>query len=285
MEWLKRMENALERIESRLDAPLSIEEIAAAAHSSPFHFQRMFTFVTGMTVAEYIRNRRLTLAAMELAASGARVVDVALKYGYDTPESFAKAFRRLHGIPPSEARRPGTPLKAFPRLSFQLSLKGDKPMDYRLEEKGRLTVVGKPIRTSTADGRNKREITKFWDDSMKDGTTDRLMALARPGDPMLGICTDFDLQNGDFTYLIAVEAPPEKADPGQGFVSMEIPASRWAVFTTSLADIHQAWNRIFQEWFPASGYEHADGPELEVYVTDGDGVKCEIWIPVIRKSA
>jgi len=114
MEWLKRMENALERIESRLDAPLSIEEIAAAAHSSPFHFQRMFTFVTGMTVAEYIRNRRLTLAAMELAASGARVVDVALKYGYDTPESFAKAFRRLHGIPPSEARRPGTPLKAFP---------------------------------------------------------------------------------------------------------------------------------------------------------------------------
>lgn len=235
-----------------------------------------------MTVAEYIRNRRLTLAARELALSGVRVVDVALKYGYDTPESFAKAFRRLHGITPTEARRPGATLRAFPRLSFQLSLKGDKPMDYRLEQKGRFTVVGKPLRTRQEGGENFREIPRFWETCGKDGTTERLMALARPEAPMLGICTDFDMPKGEFTYLVAVEAPAEKADPARGFESREIPAATWAVFTTILPEIHKTWQRIFQEWFPASGYEHADGPELEVYVMDGDEMKCEIWIPVVK---
>lgn len=284
MDWLKRMENALEWMESRLTEPLPIADIAAAACSSPFHFQRMFTFVTGMTVAEYIRKRRLTLAAQELVMSGAKVLDIALKYGYDTPESFAKAFRRVHGISPSEARRPGATLKAFPRISFQLSLKGDKPMDYRIEERGRFAVIGKPLRTRHEGGQNLRDIPQFWQDCGRDGTTERLLELIKPDDTMLGICTDFDLQKGEFTYLVAVEAPPEKADPASGFESRVIPANKWAVFTSSMQDIQQTWARIFQDWFPSSGYEHTDGPELEVYLMQGDGMVCEIWIPVVNKS-
>jgi AraC family transcriptional regulator len=282
MDWLKRMENALDWIENRLTEPLAIDDIAAAAHTSPYHFQRMFAFVTGMTVAEYIRNRRLTLAARELAMSDVKVIDVALKYGYDSPESFTKAFRRLHGIPPSEARRPGTLLKAFPRISFQLSLKGDKPMDYRIEERESFTVVGKPLRTRLEGGQNLREIPKYWETCSQDGTTERLLDLIRPDDTMYGICTDYG-NNGEFTYLVAVEAPPEKAAPDSGFEASIIPGNTWAVFTCTLPEIQPTWARIFQEWLPSSGYEVTGGPELEKYVMQGDELVCEIWIPVVNK--
>lgn len=143
MEWLNRMRDALDYMERHMTEPVNMDEIAKAACSSPFHFQRMFNLLTGVTVAEYIRKRRLTLAAQELAMTPVRVLDVALKYGYDSPEAFAKAFRKAHGITPSAAREPGTVLKAFPRLSFHLSLKGDKEMDYRIVHKEVFKVVGK----------------------------------------------------------------------------------------------------------------------------------------------
>lgn len=282
MDWLKRMEAALALMESRMTEGVTIEEIAAAACFSPFHFQRAFHFITGMTVAEYMRNRRLTLAAQELVMSDIKVVDVALKYGYDTPESFTKAFRRLHGTTPTEARRSGTVLKAFPPITFQLSLKGDTPMDYRMVDRESFTVVGKGLRTSAKVGQNLRDIPEFWERSMKDGTTDQVAALA-PDKPMLGVCTDFTLGSDEFLYLIAVEAPADKADAAAGLVARDIPANTWAVFTSSMQDIQPTWQRIFQEWFPATGYEHAHGPELEVYVEEGGTMKCEIWIPVVKK--
>lgn len=282
MDWLKRMEAALELMESRMTEPVTIEEIAAAACFSPFHFQRAFSFITGMTVAEYMRKRRLTLAAQELASSEIKVVDVALKYGYDTPESFTKAFRRLHGTTPTEARRSGTPLKAFPPITFQISLKGDTPMDYRLVEKGNFSVVGVGLRTSAKVGQNLRDIPDFWERSIKDGTTDRVAALA-PGKPMLGVCTDFSTGSDEFLYLIAVEAPANKADTAPDLASRDIPANTWAVFTCLVSDIQETWKRIFQEWFPATGYEHAHGPELEVYLEGDDAMKCEIWIPIVTK--
>lgn len=128
MEWLVRMKDALDLMERKMEEQLDIGEIAKVAYSSPFHFQRMFHMLTGVTVAEYIRKRKLTLAAQELAISSAKVLDVALKYGYDSPESFSKAFRKLHGITPSAAREPGAQLKAFPRISFHLSLKSSGMM-------------------------------------------------------------------------------------------------------------------------------------------------------------
>jgi AraC family transcriptional regulator len=129
------MKDALDLMEKKMEEPLDIEEIAKAAYSSPFHFQRMFHMLTGMTVAEYMRKRKLTLAAQELAMSSSKVVDVAFKYGYDSPESFSKAFRKIHGIAPSEARNSGVSLKAFPRISFHISLKGDKDVDYRIVQR------------------------------------------------------------------------------------------------------------------------------------------------------
>ena len=285
MEWLERMNRALDYIESRLEDGVSIEEAAKAAYSSAFHFHRLFHMVTGLTVTEYIRRRRLTLAAQELASTSARVVDVALKYGYDSPESFAKAFRRLHGIAPSEARNPGARLKAFPRMAFQLSLKGVHAMDYRIVEREAFQVVGRVLNTTCRDGANFREIPKFWNDGYAEGWIPRLESLA--GKMAMGVCLPMDPGQDDLSYMIGVEAGPELA--GEEWTVYTVPALTWAVFTAVgplPGSIQETFQRIFQEWFPSTNYEHACGPELEVYL-DGDSsapdYRCEIWIPIVKK--
>jgi len=287
VEWLTRMNDALDLMERRLAEPLEIGEIARAACASPFHFQRMFNILTGMTVAEYMRKRRLTLAAQELAVSSVKVIDVALKYGYDSPESFAKAFRRLHGISPSEARDPNVPLKACPRISFHLSLKGDKEMDYRIVEKEAFTVVGKTIRVSTENCEDgELQIPRFWQECNANGTTGRLASLSRDGH-LLGICLDMRQDQEEFTYMIGAESRPN-AD-ASGFEKREIPASTWAVFT-AVGPVPEAvrnvFQRIFQEWFPSTGFEHAGKPEFERY-PDGDTTaadyRCEVWVPIVKK--
>jgi AraC family transcriptional regulator len=287
MEWLNKMMDAINYMEGHMDEQINIEDVAKVACSSTFHFQRMFHMLTSFTVAEYIRNRRLTLAAQELAiSSNIRVIDVALKYGYDSPESFAKAFRRAHGITPSAAREQGVNLKAFPRISFHLSLKGDKDMDYRLVQKDAFKVIGKIITVSTINGENHRMITEFWKECNSNGTSERICS-AGSNDTMLGICMDFEHDNEQFAYMIAVEDKNNSnADDLQTRV---IPAATWAIFTSvgpmpnAIIDV---WSRIFQEWFPATGYQHADGPELEVYLpgdTSSKDYKCEVWIPIVKK--
>lgn len=286
MEWLNRMMSALDVMEAKMEEPLDIAELAKAAHSSPYHFQRMFFMLTGMTVAEYVRKRRLTLAAQELALSGPKVIDVAMKYCYDSPESFSKAFRKLHGISPSDARNPGVQLKAFPRISFQLSLKGDKEMDYRIVQKEVFTVVGKSIRTSTTAGENTTEIPKFWGDSHADGTVGRIATLGK-NQEMLGICYDAQQGGEVFKYAIAVETDAVSSDSGFEFI--QIPAATWAVFTSigpMPGAIQEVWGRIYQEWFPTTGYEQAEGPDFELYPpgdTMSNDYRCEVWIPIVKK--
>lgn len=286
MEWLIRMKEALDYMESKMEEPLNIDDIAKVAYSSPFHFQRMFNMLTGVTVADYIRRRRLTLAAQELAISKVKVLDVALKYGYDSPESFAKAFRKAHGMAPSTAREPGIQLKAFPRLSFHLSLKGDKEMDYRIVEKEEFTVIGKSIQVTTRDGENLRKIPQLWLDANEDGTSDKLIEIGVDKD-LLGICAGMDYPNEMFSYWIAVEGHPG-TDP-QGYATTIIPAATWAVFTSvgpMPHAIQSVWSRIFQEWFPSSGYEHTGGPEFELYLPGNPGAEdyqCEVWVPIKKK--
>ncbi|RKP51611.1 helix-turn-helix domain-containing protein [Cohnella endophytica] len=289
VEWFIRMRDALDLMEEKMEQRLDVEEIAKAAYSSPFHFQRMFHMLTGMTVAEYTRKRKLTLAAQELASTSAKVVDVALKYGYDSPESFSKAFRKIHGLAPSEARQPGANLKAFPRLSFHLSLKGDKDMDYRIVEKEAFKVVGSILETTCRDGENMRRIPLFWQQCHQDGTAAKLGAIAS-GENMYGICLDMKPNHEDFSYMIAVDAAADQAEAPEGFALRTIPASTWAIFASvgpMPGAIQSLFARIFQEWFPATGYEHSGGPEMEVYPPDGDTTaedyRCEVWIPIVKK--
>lgn len=278
--------DAVEYMEEHIEEPFDVSVVAKAAYSSTFHFQRMFYMLTGITVAEYLRKRRLTLAAQELAITKSKVLDVAIKYGYDTPESFSKAFRRVHGISPSAARESEANLKAYPRVSFQLSLKGDKDMDYRIVEKEAFQVVGKAKKISTKDGVNFKQVPEFWQKSMQEKTFDTLAPYNKTNN-YLGICLDMEMDKEQFVYMIAVES--DKVVEGNELVTRTIPASTWAVFTSNgplPTAMQKVIKRVWEEWFPATGYEHAGTAEIEVYLP-GDGnaedYKCEIWIPIKKK--
>ena len=286
MEWLESMNRALDYLEEHIEGEADIGEAARIAYSSKFHFQRMFSVLCGVTAADYLRARRLTLAAQVLAMGDARVLDVALRFGYETPEAFARAFRRFHGVSPSEAREPGVRLKAVPRLKFVISVKGEKEMDYRIIKRESFRVVGNCLRVSTSGGENFIKIPQFWSDCMADGTWQTLIPLDEGGGAM-GICANFTSDMGELDYLIAVANKQAAVPPG--LVEMTVPAQTWAVFDAVgrlPGSIQSATQKIYSEWFPASNFEHADGPELEVYPPgdmDSDSYRCEVWIPVIKK--
>lgn len=288
MDWIQGMRRAIDCMEECLTEPADFGQIAREAGASSFHFMRMFEILTGITVGEYLRQRRLTLAGQELALSGAKVIDVALRYGYSTPESFAKAFRRFHGISPSAAREPGANLKSIGKLSIQITLKGDRVLNYKLIEKEAFTILGKKLRVSCKDGENYRVIPKFCEKCSRDGTSAYLEPLADKSIGALGICTNFNQQTDDFDYYCAAEY--DGGEIPQGMETLGIPKLTWAVFESvgsMPGAIQDVWKRIFSEWFPFSGYEHADGPELEVYEKgdmDAPDYKCAVWIPVVKKA-
>ncbi len=289
MDWPERLGAAIDCIEADLSGELDLAEAARRAACSPFYFQRLFSIVTGMTVGEYVRRRRLTLAAAELASGNAKVIDVALKYGYDSPDAFTRAFRALHGVTPRAAREPGVALAACPRVSFHVELKGGNDMDYKLIEKPGFEVALTTRRFTTQSDRNFRDIPRWWQEFTASPDLEKMLSLAghKPGavtgGEILGMCFADD-QPVDFAYGIAVELPAG-ADAGP-FEQKTVPAAAWAVFPCTLADLQDVTRRIFSEWFPAVPFEHADKPELEVYLPgpSGDAMKCEIWIPVVRKT-
>ncbi|WFA05704.1 AraC family transcriptional regulator [Bacillus sp. HSf4] len=287
MEILNRLAESIDYIEEHLDQELRHEDIAKIAYCSKFHFQRMFYMLTGVTLAEYIRNRRLTVAAQELAASDVKVIDAALKYGYNTPESFSKAFSRLHGMSPSQAREEGRTLRAFPRLSFQIQIKGAEDMNYKIVDKESFQVIGKVLEVTVKDGQNQTLIPAFWDELNQNGFTDSLQPYAGPLG-FLGVCMDFNDQAETFNYVIGVEKTTD--DLPKGCIVKDIPAATWAVFEAAGPvdeAVNQTWERIFSEWFPATGYELAHAPQFESYPEDGDVTSAdhvtEIWIPVVKK--
>ncbi|MEI5907476.1 AraC family transcriptional regulator [Bacillus spongiae] len=281
---LKRMNDCIQYIEEHLDQTIDLDELARLSTSSKFHFQRLFLLLTGYTLAEYIRKRRLTLAAQALMNSEVKVIDVALTYGYETPESFSKAFRKAHGVSPSQVKGPGTTLKAFPRISFQISLKGESEMNYKVVEKEAFKVIGKSKRISSVDGRNLKEIPMFWDEVVSEGVIDRICNVAGTDDTV-GVCMEFDDQHNEFTYVIGAETVKSQKE----FEEKEIPARTWAVFESvgAMPDaIQGVWKRIYSEWFPSTGYEHAGGPELELYPPgnpNDPNYRCEVWIPIQKK--
>ncbi|PRR79753.1 AraC family transcriptional regulator [Clostridium vincentii] len=281
MDWLESMNKAVEYLEDNITEKLDIEKVAKIALSSTFHFQRMYHMITGVTIGEYIRRRRLTLAAQDII-SGEKIINVAYKYGYETPEAFTKAFGKMHGISPSAARELGANLKAYPKLSFHISIKGDKDMNYKIVDKGRFTVVGKQTRITMVDGENFKQVPEFWGDCMKDGSYQWISSKAgKLG--VLGICKDFS-QDDEFNYMLGVEEIKDTLP--EGYISSIIPAATWAVFETVGAlpeAIQNLTRRIFTEWLPSTGYQLDCAPELEVYPKGdmySDDYKCEIWIPI-----
>ncbi len=291
MEWSDRMNAAIGYIEDNLAGELDFREAARKAACSLFHFQRMFMVVIGLTPAEYARKRRLTLAARELTSTGDRIIDIALKYGYDSPDSFTRAFRNVHGVTPKAARTPGVKLAAFPRVSFNIELKGGNDMDYRIIEKPAFEIMGRSRKFRTVNGENFIKIPQFWQEYMKTDEYKTLCELTggKPGEVTggvcLGVCFGGEETNWDpFSYGIGIEKPAKKSPVK--FEIIPVPAATWAVFDCTLDNLQDVTKKIFSEWFPSTGYEHAPAPELEIYLP-GDfsgSMKAQIWMPVVKKK-
>ncbi|WP_293202143.1 AraC family transcriptional regulator [Paenibacillus sp.] len=289
----KLLDQSIDYVEQHLHLPIEVDDIAKAAMSSKYHFQRMFHAVTGVTVTQYVRNRRLTLAAQELAGTSCKVIDVALKYGYDSPAAFTKAFHRMHGVTPLEARKMNVKLKAFPRISFQIQVRGETEMNYRMvEEKGSI-VFGKSI---ILHEDAYKEIPVFVEKIWKDGTHNQILELLeRPDGTLLyGYHYDF-AEDGSKRYLMGAEAPEGIQIP-DGFTVLHIPDQTYAVFDSrgTMTDdveidlsIMNVWKRIYTEWFPSTSFEQVEGPFIEKYYWIDDKHQdfiSEVWIPV-RKIA
>ena len=267
------LQRAIDYIEENLCEELEISKIAARAYLSPFYFQRVFNATTGLTVGEYIRNRRLSLAAEELTKSDVKVIEVALKYGYDSPDSFARAFVKFHGILPSNAREKGAKIKCFAPIVINISLiKGGTFMNYKIVEKEAFTVVGKCRRFNSET--SYVEIPKFWDEHYENGGGEIIRG-------MFGVCIDGD--GKEFDYLIADLYFPWNKIP-EGGVARVIPEGTWAVFsyTGECPEALQTVNtQVWTEWLPScKEYELAGNYSLEFYISETEG---EIWVPVKKK--
>lgn len=290
MEIIKCLNNAIDYIENNLNSDLDVDKIAKAAFTSRYHFQRMFHALTGFTLAEYIRNRRLTLAGEELASKDLKITDIALKYGYDNPDAFTKAFQRLHGVTPSMLKKDNVRLKSFPKLSFQISIKGECEMIYRIVKKQAFKVFGVGFLTTTIDSACYREIPEFCDKIWDDGTHYKINKfLGFPKMHMLhGIHYGFK-EDGSRRYLMGWEVP--KKDVLDEYTVVDVPTCTWAVFegrgdNSNTVAIQDIWRRIYEEWFPSSGFEQIDAPCMEKYFWQDENYNnynCEVWIPVQRK--
>ena len=291
MDWIKGIQRAIDYTEAHLTEEIDYDAVAKEAYSSAFHFQRVFSIMCGYTLGDYIRMRRLSLAADELRGSDEKVIDIALKYGYETPESFTRAFSRFHGITPTEARNGGT-VKSFSKLSVKLILTGGKEMDYRIEKPGAIKVICKRETVHKPEtGAGTPDITGFWAKCGQDGTMQKIISYI-PENPklagLLGICFSLEIDGDMFPYGIGAEYNGAPVEPGLEVV--ELPEYTYAVFPFKgkMPEVFiETYRKIVSEFFPGTDrYEYAGGIELEVYPsdnTDDPNYYGEIWIAVNEK--
>lgn len=289
MDWITGIQNAINYIENHLTEEIDYDKAAAEAACSSFYFQRIFSILCDIPLSEYIRNRRLTLAGNELNASNAKVLDIALKYGYESPESFARAFSKFHGITPSEAKIHGSKLKSFSRLSVKITMSGGSVMDYKIVEKDAFEILEKVEAHSIENETNAKSIPDFWTRSHNDGTVKTLFENATDNTFIFGVCYGNNSDSAKtFNYSIGAICDENTIVP-KGFRKNTIPARTWAVFECKGAmpkAIQDMWHKITAEFFPTSGYEPTYEMDIEAY-TEGDmsseNYLSEIWIPVVKK--
>lgn len=291
MDMLARLNEALGYVEKNLDSTLDMKEVARIACCSEYHFTRMFSFLSGMTLSEYIRRRRLTLAAFDLSQDESRVIDVAIKYGYASPDSFARAFQAVHGVTPSEARGHGSSLKAFPRMTFQLTIQGGGEMNYRVEQKEAFRIVGISKRVPIVFHGVNPDIAAMYQSLTPEliGTIKGLSNIEPSG--IISASAHFGEgrmeEKGELDHYIGAATTLKAPD---GLARLEVPASTWAVFTAvgPFPDtLQEVWGRIFAEWLPSSNFELAEGPEIlwnEHPDVTLPQYRSEIWIPVQKKN-
>jgi AraC family transcriptional regulator len=292
------IQRVVDEIEVRLGEDLKFSFLAQLSNFSAFHFHRVFQSIVGLPVMEYVRKRRLVQAAFHVANTNEKLLDIALNCGFGTPETFIRAFRKMYGMTPGEYRKRGFRPPAYAKVNvlqrrFNPYLGGIR-MEYRIITKPGFDVIGYSIRTRNADGQNNRDIPAFWQHYMQEKMGERLHGQG-VSNAEYGICDDFDMDSGEFSYIIGVEAR-DGAEVPEGAISRHYPEQTYAVFTTPkvipdrfVDSIQNTWTAIFNEWFPHSGYEHAAAAEFEYYDERcwrdrNELLEIDIYIPVKMKA-
>ena len=290
MDALERMNQALAYIEASLDGEIDMERVERLALCSEYHFRRMFSFLAGIPLSEYVRRRRLTLAAFDLLYSEARVIDIAVKYGYGSADAFARAFAALHGLTPTEARAAGRPLKAYPRMTFQITIKGASEMNYRIVEKEGFAIVGLMRRVPLIyEGVNPHIAALASELNEELIATLKGLSNVEPRG-MISASSNFSegrLDGGELDHYIGVATTSSQPE---GLARLDVPPLTWAVFEAVgpfPQTLQNVWGRIYAEWFPSSGYQAVAGPEIlwnESPDTASPTFRSEIWIPVEKAA-
>jgi AraC family transcriptional regulator len=278
VDWVTRFNASIDYIENHLDENIEYSLVAREAYCSEYHFSRLFSSLVGISLSEYIRRRRLTNAAFELQSGTVKIIDVAMKYGYESPDAFTRAFKKQHGVLPSAVHEGSEFLKAYPRISFQITIKGDVEMKYRIEKIDytmRFVGVSYPVRTSSAF----RKIPELLRKAKKEGLQQKLIDMSWENpkcalQSIVGICgKEAAIIDEQFDYFIGVRYDREIPDEMEEII---IPPTVYAVFP----NVVDAWKRLYSEWLPTSGYELANQPCIEHYLGPGHNVKHELWVPI-----
>lgn len=279
MEWIQRFNDAIAYIEEHLDEDIPYEAIGRIACCSSYHFQRMFAYMAGIPLSEYIRRRRMSLAAVDLQNNGIRVIDAAEKYGYSSPTAFNRAFQSIHGVAPSAVKKGGVTVKSFPPITFKITIKGAEKMEYRIEAKKAFQIAGVSVPLHKDIEKNFEVIPQMWYESSTNGTLQKLAGIMEtPGILGVSVCGDKE----PWRYYIAA-ATSQETDELETYT---VPAATWAIFSgegtnRSIQDLER---RIVTEWLPTSGYEYGSAPDIEVYLSpDPQNARYEVWIPVVKK--
>ncbi len=290
MNYPELMQKSIDFIEQNLTSDICVEDAAREAACSLYHYHRVFTALVGITPGEYIRKRRFSCAVHDILFTGDRVLDIAAKYGYESPESFTRAFRKAYGQPPSIARRIHSELECFGAVDLNesriLKIIGGINVNYSIIEKQSFLVAGKGLVLGNDIESNQKRIPAFWDKVCSERCIESILneRLVNPG-ITLGICLDFT-EIGEFTYFIGVEVD-KKEDIPDGLEIKEIPSAKYAVFTAKgplPGSVQQALGEIYGNWFPSSDYERAEKPDFEWYdisrMKTPETTEVDLYIPV-----
>ncbi len=289
MDWIKQLNESINYIEENLAGEISYETISRIAGCSVYNFQRMFSYIADKPLSEYIRSRRLTMAAFDLLNSTDKIIDIALKYGYESQDSFTRAFKNFHGVLPSSVRNETVQLKSCPKLSFQITIKGENHMNYQIEQWPSFIVMGISHKVKTSEAFE--VIPGIWENAWKGGTMKRFIENFPDYRPagFLGIAAGGQWGDSEeMNYIIAVtnhvDTPECKHVPAlEGMEEFSYPAATWAIFEANgelPGAIQKVYKQFYTEWLPNSGYELADLPVIECYLQEN---RQEVWIAVVKK--
>lgn len=288
MDFIQSLQRAIDYMEENILEPINYEDVANHIYVSSYYFHRTFSLITGITANEYIRNRRLSMAGQELSISDEKVINIALKYGYESPESFTKAFARFHGVTPNVAKRAGIKLKSFNRLIIKIKLEGGTVMDYRIEKREPFKLLTKVrmFRNESISEEGNTEIPDFWKECGGNGTFDVLKQYTSKHD-IYGACAPISKERAHFDYGIGMEF--NGGDIPDGYRIWEVKPTLWAVFKCigeTPECIGEIWAKIFSEFLPGSEYNMIDDTDFELYSEETkEDCFCEIWIPVEKKAS